>query len=138
MGGTASRILDEVRTSRDDGEAAVAKIKHCMSGRRGDINYAGKVNTYNQNNKRLLTIEHCNNIRVETVNLPTFIEIHEEHDNLLRIRTNTATLCCHLPDGILTTSLKLLCLIIIIAYCPISAMFFIPHQSQIIQYICSY
>jgi hypothetical protein len=46
MGGSASRILDEVRTSRNDSEAAVAKIKHCMRGRKGDINYAGKVNTY--------------------------------------------------------------------------------------------
>jgi hypothetical protein len=89
MGGSASRILDEVRTSRNDSEAAVAKIKHCMRGRRGDINYAGKVKADDQHLKCLLTVESCNNICLETVNLPSFTDTYEGHYHLL-IVTNTA------------------------------------------------
>lgn len=95
MGGSASRILDEVRTSNNDSEEVVAKIKHCMTGRRGDINYAGKVNTDDQNLNCLLTIMlYSNNFLLETINILSFLKTYEGGCHLQCIRMFTATLYC--------------------------------------------
>lgn len=74
MGGSSSRILDEVRTSTSDDEIALAKITRCLRGRKSDINYSGKVSACNQHLQGFPIIEHCDSIHGRFLNMLIFLE----------------------------------------------------------------